>query len=32
MLRQARRVMLIGIGASGLVAKENSFKLLKNGV
>ncbi|HCR2983990.1 TPA: MurR/RpiR family transcriptional regulator [Serratia marcescens] len=32
MLRQARRVMLIGIGASGLVAKDFSFKLLKIGV
>ena len=28
----ARRVMLIGIGASGLVAKDFSFKLLKIGV
>lgn len=32
MLRRARRVMLIGIGASGLVAKDFSFKLLKIGV
>jgi DNA-binding MurR/RpiR family transcriptional regulator len=32
MLRQARRVVLVGIGASGLVAKDFSFKLLKIGV
>jgi DNA-binding MurR/RpiR family transcriptional regulator len=32
MLRAARRVILVGIGASGLVAKDLSFKLLKIGV
>jgi len=32
MLRQARRVVLVGIGASGLVAKDFSYKLLKIGV
>jgi DNA-binding MurR/RpiR family transcriptional regulator len=32
MLRQARRVILLGIGASGLVAKDFSYKLLKIGV
>ncbi|AGB83618.1 transcriptional regulator [Serratia sp. FGI94] len=32
MLRGARRVFLMGIGASGLVAKDFSFKLLKIGV
>jgi len=32
LLRQARRVLLVGIGASGLVAKDFSFKLLKIGV
>jgi DNA-binding MurR/RpiR family transcriptional regulator len=32
MLRAARRVILVGIGASGLVAKDLSFKMLKIGV
>jgi DNA-binding MurR/RpiR family transcriptional regulator len=32
MLRSARRVILVGVGASGLVAKDLSFKLLKIGV
>lgn len=32
MLRTARRVILVGIGASGLVAKDFAFKLLKIGV
>lgn len=32
MLRAARRVILVGVGASGLVAKDLSFKLLKIGV
>lgn len=32
MVRAARRVILVGIGASGLVAKDLSFKLLKIGV
>ncbi|MHA7845739.1 MurR/RpiR family transcriptional regulator [Serratia sp. D1N4] len=32
MLRAARRVVLVGLGASGLVAKDLSFKLLKIGV
>lgn len=32
MLRKARRVVLLGIGASGLVAKDLSFKLLKIGM
>lgn len=32
MLRAARRVTLVGIGASGLVAKDLSFKLLKIGM
>ena len=32
MLRTARRVVLVGIGASGLVAKDLSFKLLKIGI
>ncbi|QHA88386.1 MurR/RpiR family transcriptional regulator [Serratia rhizosphaerae] len=32
MLRSARRVFLMGIGASGLVAKDFSYKLLKIGV
>ncbi|ERK06975.1 Sialic acid utilization regulator, RpiR family [Serratia fonticola AU-AP2C] len=32
LLRAARRVILVGIGASGLVAKDLSFKLLKIGV
>jgi DNA-binding MurR/RpiR family transcriptional regulator len=32
MLRTARRVILVGVGASGLVAKDLSFKLLKIGV
>lgn len=32
MLRQAHRVVLIGIGASGLVAKDFAYKLLKIGV
>lgn len=32
MLRVARRVVLVGIGTSGLVAKDFSFKLLKIGV
>lgn len=32
MLRAARKVILIGIGASGLVAKDLAYKLLKIGV
>lgn len=32
LLRNARRVVLVGIGASGLVAKDLSFKLLKIGI
>lgn len=32
MLRSARRVVLVGLGASGLVAKDLAFKLLKIGV
>ncbi|CNH60038.1 MurR/RpiR family transcriptional regulator [Yersinia aldovae] len=32
MLRTARKVILIGIGASGLVAKDLAYKLLKIGV
>ncbi|HGM5490553.1 TPA: MurR/RpiR family transcriptional regulator [Serratia fonticola] len=32
MIRTARRVILIGIGASGLVAKDFAFKLMKIGV
>lgn len=32
MLKNARRVILLGIGASGLVAKDLSYKLLKIGI
>lgn len=32
MLRAARRVILIGLGASGLVAKDLLFKLQKMGM
>ncbi|CNF18193.1 MurR/RpiR family transcriptional regulator [Yersinia nurmii] len=32
MLKNARRVILLGIGASGLVAKDFSYKLLKIGI
>lgn len=32
MIASARRIMLIGIGASGLVAKDLSYKLLKIGI
>ncbi|EPJ1398549.1 TPA: MurR/RpiR family transcriptional regulator [Yersinia enterocolitica] len=32
MLRSARRVILMGLGASGLVAKDLAYKLLKIGV
>lgn len=32
MIRTARRVILVGIGASGLVAKDFAFKLMKIGV
>ncbi|MFB5744273.1 MurR/RpiR family transcriptional regulator [Cedecea sp. P7760] len=32
LLRNARRVMLVGIGASGLVAKNFSWKLMKIGI
>ncbi|MGL6020941.1 MAG: MurR/RpiR family transcriptional regulator [Gibbsiella quercinecans] len=32
MLRQARRIILVGVGASSLVAKDFCFKLLKIGV
>ncbi|CAO96048.1 MurR/RpiR family transcriptional regulator [Erwinia tasmaniensis] len=32
LLRQARRIVLIGVGASGLVAKDFSWKLMKIGI
>ncbi|WP_099349991.1 MurR/RpiR family transcriptional regulator [Erwinia amylovora] len=32
LLKQARRIVLIGIGASGLVAKDFSWKLMKIGI
>lgn len=32
MLRAAQKVLLIGIGASGLVAKDLAYKLLKIGI
>ncbi|HBT53716.1 MAG TPA: MurR/RpiR family transcriptional regulator, partial [Erwinia persicina] len=32
LLKQARRIVLVGIGASGLVAKDFSWKLMKIGI